>query len=133
MNTRTIFDMLEPQDLPGYPGDEKWRAMQMDIADLVLNPDIEGLVLCPTIVCNPPSGAAGVRPNLSRLTNRCTPQIEYTRQVTDDLISFEEYDDAVLSDLVAAFYRRHRRACITISKFAGRPVAHGLFLASLPF
>lgn len=100
--------MLEPQDLPGYPGDEKWRAMQMDIADLVLNPDIEGLVLC-------------------------TPQVEYVRQVTDDLISFEEYDDTVVRDLVADFYSRHRRACITVARFAGRPVAHGLFLSSLPF
>lgn len=69
-------------------------------------------------------------------------QIEYTpnitRVVTDDLIYFNYFDDAitddtVLRDLVAAFYRRHRRACITISKFMGRPVAHDLFLSSLPF
>ena len=75
------------------------------------------------------------------------PQIEYTpnitRVVTDDLICFDYFDDAytqtrydddtVLRDLVAAFYRRHRRACITISRFMGRPVAHDLFLSSLPF
>ena len=74
----------------------------------------------------------------------CTPQIEYTpnltRVVTDDLICFDDAysqtrydDDTVLRSLVADFYRRHRRACITISKFAGAPVAHGLFLSSLPF
>lgn len=66
-------------------------------------------------------------------------QIEYTpnltRVVTDDLICFDDAitDDTVVRDLVAAFYRRHRRACITISKFMGRPVAHDLFLSSLPF
>ena len=71
-------------------------------------------------------------------------QIEYTphltRVVTDDLICFDDAysqtrydDDTVLRSLVADFYRRHRRACITVARFAGRPVAHGLFLASLPF
>ena len=72
----------------------------------------------------------------------CTPQIEYTpnitRVVTDDLICFDYFDDAITDDtvlrsLVADFYRRHRRACITISKFMGRPVANDLFLSSLPF
>ena len=73
-----------------------------------------------------------------------TAQIEYTpnitRVVTDDLICFDDAysqtrydDDTVVRYLVAAFYRRHRRACITSSKFAGRPVAHDLFLSSLPF
>ena len=69
----------------------------------------------------------------------CTPHL--TRVVTDDLICFDYFDyfddaitdDTVLRDLVAAFYRRHRRACITVARFAGRPVAHGLFLSSLPF
>ena len=68
----------------------------------------------------------------------CTPHL--TRVVTDDLICFDDAysqtrydDDTVLRDLVAAFYRRHRRACITVSKFMGRPVAHDLFLSSLPF
>ena len=68
----------------------------------------------------------------------CTPHL--TRVVTDDLICFDDAysqtrydDDTVVRDLVAAFYRRHRRACITIAKFAGVPVAHGLFLSSLPF
>ena len=68
----------------------------------------------------------------------CTPHL--TRVVTDDLICFDDAysqtrydDDTVLRSLVADFYRRHRRACITISKFAGAPVAHGLFLSSLPF
>ena len=71
-------------------------------------------------------------------------QIEYTpnitRVVTDDLICFDDAysqarydDDTVLRSLVADFYRRHRRACITVAKFAGVPVAHGLFLSSLPF
>ena len=70
------------------------------------------------------------------------PQIEYTpnitRVVTDDLICFDYFDDAITDDtvlrsLVADFYRRHRRACITVARFAGVPVAHGLFLSSLPF
>ena len=72
----------------------------------------------------------------------CTPQIEYTpnitRVVTDDLICFDYFDDAITDDtvvrsLVADFYRRHRRACITVARFMGRPVAHDLFLSSLPF
>ena len=63
-----------------------------------------------------------------------------TRVVTDDLICFDDAysqtrydDDTAVRDLVAAFYRRHRRACITVARFAGVPVAHGLFLSSLPF
>lgn len=53
----------------------------------------------------------------------------------DELLSHkpEITQDEVLRSLVADFYRRHRRACITIAKFAGVPVAHGLFLSSLPF
>lgn len=35
--------------------------------------------------------------------------------------------------LVAEFYNRHRRALITVARFAGRPVAYGLFVASMPF
>lgn len=42
-------------------------------------------------------------------------------------------DDGPMRDLVCEFYRRHRRACITIAKYAGQPVTYGLFLASLPF
>lgn len=70
-----------------------------------------------------------------------TAQISYTpnitRVVTDDLISFDDADDVLgvdlMQSLVADFYRRHRRACITVARFAGVPVAHGLFLSSLPF
>ena len=78
----------------------------------------------------------------------CTPQISYPytlQEITyigqrmaeseclDELTDQGITDDTVLRSLVADFYRRHRRACITVARFKGRPVAHGLFLSSLPF
>ena len=78
----------------------------------------------------------------------CTPQISYPytlQEITyigqrmaeseclDELTDQGITDDTVLRSLVADFYRRHRRACITVARFAGVPVAHGLFLSSPPF
>ena len=66
-------------------------------------------------------------------------EINYIGQRMADAECLEELDrqriddDGPMRELVCEFYRRHRRACITIAKYAGQPATHGLFLASLPF
>ena len=77
-----------------------------------------------------------------------TPQISYrysleeVTHIGQRMAEFESLDemtaqdilgDDLVSNFVADFYRRHRRACITVARFAGVPVAHGLYISSLPF
>ena len=77
-----------------------------------------------------------------------TPQISYRyslEEVThigqrmaefeclDEMTAQDILGDDLVRNFVAGFYRRHRRACITVARFAGVPVAHGLYISSLPF